>query len=1057
MKKLLMMMAVAVGLTSFAAQNDRLISFYTEGPDKYEDGTTIMNGERCALVWVKTGSVFGGFASVDDDNYRVLEYASCGLNGHFEAHVFRVAHELDLELDSAGDYQVLVLDTRNEQKDGLSELVNGVPARINDYKSGLGTTQEQVEEFNNFLLPGPDHYSDGMLVREGEIYALVWMKEGAAFKGFRNSPDQNVSVVCVDEEINRFACVYGRADSQGKCVKDDGVTLAAPQGYEHGHFAIYLMDTRKPGTNELTDRDNGNLPMFLQGYREVQHNTAAATSGWTPVKVAEAGKSYPFDPSLALKNGYAAVYSSVGGNDVWTVYEMPKAWAEMQTVNTVFETESDLYVLRAPAKPLVFPCTNEVDYVFNVAESVEMRKLIAKIVSTKGLLDAILTMKSESDLAPYADVLDAQDIALLQGGELAAWAEKVMPFFQWNADFAVSFDRGVTNGTVFLDGQYDGAAAWGFNTWVGSAFKDDLAAGEEIRLLKQGYQEVYLNYSEICTNVIQFKCGAMNLSPDNWGTRMTVKLRLYENTGRCHETKSSFTVDTYKYTFKGPLNVEYYVDGKCHAALSTNHDGRTEFPLLAYQTGNPNQAFVGWTNEYGEAVSTIPSMVHEATPETKHLKSWYAGGDDTLKLYATFKEAKQLEITVKPADGEAGEEKTTSQIKVTKEWLEEKVGEGASEKSDTDIQTALEQPVANANSDLKFWQAYLLGIDPTDPKADLKVDKTNGDEDDKALVVSTVQVVAPDAGIKIGYSLDKVDSTEKPIEGKQGEEQPTKDLKIDLEPKDDTPTGYYKMNVIFTPTDENGEEKENEKVTIPADNTIGVLKVETTEPVVPVAVPWKSLQSDEDITVDQLVKTSTLTEGDAMHVYDKANRAYRNYQLVNGSWEHVNSVLIDDKGVVTETPVDAPTDETIARGSGVWLERQNPDKPIYLIGQYKENDQASSTVYAPTEGSTRGVEYNLIAPTGITDTDLNEVLPATAGKQVNENDMIVVVRDGAPVRYRPMADGKWGYKKQVYEPLPNGRGVRVRTVDETKDTKFQAGLGMWYISAGGNPEIQWPK
>ena len=1032
MKKLIMMMAVAVGLTGFAAQNDRLISFYTEGPDTYEDGTAILDGERCALVWVKTGSVFGGFEVQNPDEYRVLEYAACALNGHFEPHVFRVAHELDLQLDPAGDYQVFVLDTRNG-KDTLSELGDGgVPARINDFKSGLGKTQEQVEEFENFLLPGPDRYSDGMLVREGEIYALVWMKAGTAFKGFRNSPDVNVPVVrCVDEANNWFYRVYGRADAQGKCVKDDGVTLEVPQGYENGHFAIFLMDTRKPGTNELTDRDDGR-PVFLQGYCEVQHNTAAATSGWTPVKVSEAGKAFPFDPSLALADGFAAVYSYESGKDVWTVREMPKAWAELQESNTVFETENDLCVLRAPAKPLVFPCTNEVDYVFNVAESNDMRRLIAKIVSTKGLMQALLTMKSEADLVPYLDVLDAQDIELLKGGALADWAAKVMPFFQWNADFAVSFDRGVTNGTVFLDGQYDGAAKWGFDTWVGSAFANDLAAGEEIRLLKQGYQEVYLNYSEICTNVIQFKCGAMNLSSNNWGTTMTVKLRLYENTGRCNETKSSFTVDTYKYTFKGPLNVRFYSNDVEFAelAIATNHDGRSEFPLPAYHADSDVLAFTGWSN-------AVDNTIWGSVP----VRTW-ADADHPISLYATFKPAQTVQIA--PTSGAA-----KVAFKVTDEWLESNKIDRTSSAS---MSSNLEERV-NSKSDLTYWQTYLLGIKP-DADAELKVEKTNGDEDDKALVVSTVQVVAPDAGFKVAYSLDKVDADEKTV-AKKGDEQETKDLKIDLEPKDDTPTGYYKMNVIFTPT-EDGVEKTKEKVSIPADNTIGVLKVESTEPVVPVAVPWKSLENYErGVSVDELVKTSTLTEGDKMHVYDKEANAYRNYQLAGGTWQHVNSFVIDDKGVVTETPAADPTDETVARGSGVWLERQNPEKPFYLIGQYKDNDQAFSTVDAPTEDSTRGVEYNLIAPTGISDTDLNEVLPATAEKQVNAEDMIVVVRDGAPVRYRPTSDGKWGYKKQVYE-LRNGR-VRITTIDETNDAKVQAGLGMWYISAGGKPKIEWPK
>ena len=309
---------------------------------------------------------------------------------------------------------------------------------------------------------------------------------------------------------------------------------------------------------------------------------------------------------------------------------------------------------------------------------------------------------------------------------------------------------------------------------------------------------------------------------------------------------------------QGPLNVRFYSNDVEFAelAICTNHGGRSEFPLPAYSTGSDDLAFTGWTNANGVVVSTIPTMVREATEASGYVKTWYAGGDDTLKLYASFKPAKQLEITVKAA--EAGGTDTTSQIKVTKEWLDTVVAAGTSEKTDAEIKEVLEKPVANEKSDLAYWQAYLLGLDPTDPNAELKVEKTNGDEDDKALVVSTVQVSAPDAGIKVGYSLDKVGSDEASV-AKEGAEQTTKDLRIDLEPEGETPTGYYKMNVIFTPT-EDGVEKEGEKVKIPADNTIGVLKVESDEKLVPIAVPWNSLDNGGEITAAEIVKTFKISE-----------------------------------------------------------------------------------------------------------------------------------------------------------------------------------------------------
>ena len=41
---------------AFAAQNDALVSFSTKGPDAYADGTTVLDGECYALVWLQNGA-----------------------------------------------------------------------------------------------------------------------------------------------------------------------------------------------------------------------------------------------------------------------------------------------------------------------------------------------------------------------------------------------------------------------------------------------------------------------------------------------------------------------------------------------------------------------------------------------------------------------------------------------------------------------------------------------------------------------------------------------------------------------------------------------------------------------------------------------------------------------------------------------------------------------------------------------------------------------------------------------------------------------------------------
>ena len=55
-----------------AAQDDALLAFSTRGPDRYADGTSVLEGEVYALVWVRNGFEFKGVdmngAAVDAEN-----------------------------------------------------------------------------------------------------------------------------------------------------------------------------------------------------------------------------------------------------------------------------------------------------------------------------------------------------------------------------------------------------------------------------------------------------------------------------------------------------------------------------------------------------------------------------------------------------------------------------------------------------------------------------------------------------------------------------------------------------------------------------------------------------------------------------------------------------------------------------------------------------------------------------------------------------------------------------------------------------------------------------
>ena len=90
-----------------------------------------------------------------------------------------------------------------------------------------------------FSTPGPDKYADGSAVKDGESYALVWVKTGAAFAGFL------ADGTAANPDVNRVICVVPYA-KDGRCeetVLEMDRVLA--DGYAgSGSFELHLLDTR---------------------------------------------------------------------------------------------------------------------------------------------------------------------------------------------------------------------------------------------------------------------------------------------------------------------------------------------------------------------------------------------------------------------------------------------------------------------------------------------------------------------------------------------------------------------------------------------------------------------------------------------------------------------------------------------------------------------------------------------------------------------------------------------------------------------------------------------
>ena len=127
MKKLLFAMVVAAFGAAFGAANDTILTFSTQGPDTYGDGSTVLDGERYALVWTKDGTAFAGLTADCKplaDTTKVIAVAPLAKGGRCPETVFEIDADF-AETLKGGSFALYLLDTRVSKTELSGE--GGVP------------------------------------------------------------------------------------------------------------------------------------------------------------------------------------------------------------------------------------------------------------------------------------------------------------------------------------------------------------------------------------------------------------------------------------------------------------------------------------------------------------------------------------------------------------------------------------------------------------------------------------------------------------------------------------------------------------------------------------------------------------------------------------------------------------------------------------------------------------------------------------------------------------------------------------------------------------------
>ena len=172
------------------------------------------------------------------------------------------------------------------------------------------------------------------------------------------------------------------------------------------------------------------------------------------------------------------------------------------------------------------------------------------------------------------------------------------------------------------------------------------------------------------------------------------------------------------------------------------------------------------------------------------------------------------------------------------------------------------------------------------------------------------------SGFQIRYRLDKRLGAEETFVRDKVNATGSFDVDVATDP-----TGLYVIDLLFFPDCEATSEEYVTTV-----NTAGVLRVETRAERAALAVPWTKLRptaASEHVAAVDLVKTTNLTTGDKLYVYDGANTMYKAWQLRDsGLWEPVAVYRVANGYVEFDKAEPATKASEVARGTGVWLKRE---------------------------------------------------------------------------------------------------------------------------------------
>lgn len=188
-----------------AAENDAVITFGTAGGnDKYADGTTVLDGERYALVYAADVAQVKFFADGKVEGADLAVIVSKGKNGSCKTTAFQI--DASLGCTDLGKFHLFLLDTRLADGKTLASGGNS-PAVINGYAPVEGASV-QVSAISELPSDTPNvEFTD---IEVGDEWVSLTMKNTVPY----------VQYTVDDDEASV---------SNGKADLNDTITITVPR------------------------------------------------------------------------------------------------------------------------------------------------------------------------------------------------------------------------------------------------------------------------------------------------------------------------------------------------------------------------------------------------------------------------------------------------------------------------------------------------------------------------------------------------------------------------------------------------------------------------------------------------------------------------------------------------------------------------------------------------------------------------------------------------------------------------------------------------------------